>query len=84
MWVKLFCGLSQNFFGMFKIVREASLIFYSCLEFSLKVDYLKTAWKLEALSENYRKTQKAFIRQNLFSHIVFIENKRALYQSNEK
>ena len=55
---------------------EARRIFDSCLESSLKEGYVKIAWKLEGLSQNCRKIQINFIKQNVFSRIVFLENKR--------
>ena len=53
---------------------DAAQVFYSCLESSLKVDYLKIASKLEGLSRNCRKTQKT-IKNPVFSCIAFKETK---------
>ena len=57
---------------------EAGRAFYSCLESNLEADYLKLAWKLEGLSESFRKIQKTFIKQNVFSRIVFLRKERTL------
>ena len=53
---------------------DAAQVFYSRLESSFKVDYLKIASKLEGLSRNCRKTQKT-IKNSVFSCIAFKETK---------